>query len=170
VNSLAIQSSLTTLEDRYRELREISEKHRQAFAELRTEKDRLDNELAEVRAVKDGVERELAEVRAVKDGVERELAEVRAVKDGVEGELTDVRERSELLSLQLLQVQEELGYYFRENQVLRQEGQRKDEKLDWLRAQRESLLRMLGQQARLQQRFITLNARTALPLQGPIRP
>ena len=106
----------------------------------------------------------------MKDGVERELAEVRAVKDGVEGELTDVRERSELLSLQLLQVQEELGYYFRENQVLRQEGQRKDEKLDWLRAQRESLLRMLGQQARLQQRFITLNARTALPLQGPIRP
>ena len=141
MNSLAIQSSLTTLEDRYRELREISEKHRQAFAELRTEKDRLENE----------------------------LAEVRAVKDGVEGELTDVRERSELLSLQLLQVQEELGYYFRENQVLRQEGQRKDEKLDWLRAQRESLLRMLGQQARLQQRFITLNARTALPLRGPIR-
>ena len=169
MNSLAIQSSLTTLEDRYRELREISEKHRQAFAELRTEKDRLENEFAEVRAVKDGVERELAEVRAVKDGVERELAEVRAVKDGVEGELTDVRERSELLSLQLLQVQEELGYYFRENQVLRQEGQRKDEKLDWLRAQRESLLRMLGQQARLQQRFITLNARTALPLRGPIR-
>jgi chromosome segregation ATPase len=169
VNSLAIQSSLTTLEDRYRELREISEKHRQAFAELRTEKNRLENALAEVRAVKDAVERELAEVRAVKDGVERELAEVRAVKDGVEGELTDVRERSELLSLQLLQVQEELGYYFRENQVLRQEGQRKDEKLDWLRAQRESLLRMLGQQARLQQRFITLNARTALPLRGPIR-
>ena len=142
MNSLAIQSSLTTLEDRYRELREISEKHRQAFAELRTEKNRLENA----------------------------LAEVRAVKDGVEGELTDVRERSELLSLQLLQVQEELGYYFRENQVLRQEGQRKDEKLDWLNAQRESLLRMLGQQARLQQRFITLNARTALPLQGPIRP
>jgi chromosome segregation ATPase len=169
VNSLAIQSSLTTLEDRYRELREISEKHRQAFAELRTEKNRLENALAEVRAVKDAVERELAEVRAVKDAVERELAEVRAVKDGVEGELTDVRERSELLSLQLLQVQEELGYYFRENQVLRQEGQRKDEKLDWLRAQRESLLRMLGQQARLQQRFITLNARTALPLRGPIR-
>ena len=155
MNSLAIQSSLTTLEDRYRELREISEKHRQAFAELRTEKNRLENALAEV--------------RAVKDAVERELAEVRAVKDGVEGELTDVRERSELLSLQLLQVQEELGYYFRENQVLRQEGQRKDEKLDWLRAQRESLLRMLGQQARLQQRFITLNARTALPLRGPIR-
>ena len=169
MNSLAIQSSLTTLEDRYRELREISEKHRQAFAELRTEKNRLENALAEVRAVKDAVERELAEVRAVKDGVEREFAEVRAVKDGVEGELTDVRERSELLSLQLLQVQEELGYYFRENQVLRQEGQRKDEKLDWLRAQRESLLRMLGQQARLQQRFITLNARTALPLRGPIR-
>ena len=169
MNSLAIQSSLTTLEDRYRELREISEKHRQAFAELRTEKNRLENALAEVRAVKDAVERELAEVRAVKDAVERELAEVRAVKDGVEGELTDVRERSELLSLQLLQVQEELGYYFRENQVLRQEGQRKDEKLDWLRAQRESLLRMLGQQARLQQRFITLNARTALPLRGPIR-
>ena len=141
MNSLAIQSSLTTLEDRYRELREISEKHRQAFAELRTEKNRLENA----------------------------LAEVRAVKDGVEGELTDVRERSELLSLQLLQVQEELGYYFRENQVLRQEGQRKDEKLDWLNAQRESLLRMLGQQARLQQRFITLNARTALPLRGPIR-
>ena len=156
MNSLAVQRSLTTLEDRYRELREISEKHRQAFAELRTEKDRLENELAEV--------------RAVKDGVERELAEVRAVKDGVEVELTDVRETAELLSLQLLQVQEELGYYFRENQALRQESQRKDEKLNWLRDQRESLLRMLGQQARLQQRFITLDARTAFALRGPLRP
>ena len=85
-------------------------------------------------------------------------------------ELAEARETAELLSRQLLQVQEELAYYFRENQALRQGNKRKDEKLDWLRAQRESLLRMLGQQARLQQRFITLAARTAFALRGLLRP
>jgi len=132
VDTLEIQRSLTSLEDRYRELREIGEKHRQAW------------------------EAEETNLRA-------NLAEVRGEKEGLEKELGDACEESELLLLQLHQVQEELEHYFLQSRNLLEECRRKDEKLNWLRGQRESLLRMLSQQARLQQRSITLDARTALP-------
>jgi chromosome segregation ATPase len=139
VDTLAIQRSLTILEDRYRELREIGEKHRQAW----------EAEVTNLRA-------NLAEVRGEKEGLERELGEVRGEKEGLERELVDVREESELLLLQLHQVQEELEYYFLENQ-------RKDEKLHWLRGQRQLLLRMLRLQGHVQQRFLALDGRIALP-------
>ena len=95
--------------------------------------------------------------------MQKELGDVRGEKEGLQKELGDSREESELLLLQLHQVQEELEHYFLQSRDLLVECRGKDEKLNWLRDQRESLLRMLGQQARLQQRFITLNARTALP-------
>ena len=78
-----------------------------------------------------------------------------ATKEGLERELGDVSEESELLLLQLHQVQEELEYYFLENQ-------RKDEKLHWLRGQRDLLLRMLRLQGRFQHRFLVLDGRIAL--------
>ena len=146
MDTLAIQCSLTILEDRYRELREIGEKYRHA---RETEDESLRHNLEEVRGEKQGLERELGEVRGEKQGLERELI--------------DAREESDLLLLQLHQVQEELEHYFLQSRNLLEECRRKDEKLNWLRGQRESLLRMLSQQGRLQQRFITLDARTALP-------
>jgi chromosome segregation ATPase len=109
-----------------------------------------------VRGEKEGLERELGEVRGEKEGLERELGEVRGEKEGLERELVDVREESELLLLQLHQVQEELEHYFLENQ-------RKDEKLHWLRGQRQLLLRMLRLQGHVQQRFLALDGRIALP-------
>jgi chromosome segregation ATPase len=132
VDTLAIQRSLTILEDRYRELREIGQKHRQAW-------------------------------EVEESSIRESLADFRGEKEGLEGELIDAREESELLLLQLHQVQEELEHYFLQSRDLLEECRRKDEKLNWLRGQRESLLRMLSQQGRLQQRFITLDARTALP-------
>ena len=160
MDTLTIQRSLTILEERYRKLRETGNKY---YQDWKAETTNLREKIAEMRGEKEVLERELTDARGEKEGLERELTDMRGEKEGLERELTDVREDSELLLLQLHQVQKELEYYFFENQ-------RKDEKLDWLRAQRESLLRMLGQQARLQQRFITLDARTAFALRGRLRP
>ena len=160
MQTFSIQRSLTILQDRYRELREIGEKHRLAWE---MEEAILRQNLDEVRAEKQGLEMELGEVRGEKQGLERELGELRGEKDGLERELIDAREESELLVLQLHQVQEELEHYFLQSRDLLKEGHRKDEKLNWLRGQREMLLRMLSLQGRLQQRFITLDARTAFP-------
>lgn len=132
MDTLAIQRSLTILEERYRELREIGDKHRQAW------------------------QVELADVRAEKERLEKELGELRREKEGLECELSYSREESELLLLQLHQVQEELERYFLENQ-------RKDEKLAWLRGQRELLMGIIGRQARLQQSLIATASRLALP-------
>ena len=94
----------------------------------------------------------LHEINQLIDDVE---AATRATQEGLERELADVREESELVLLQLHQVQEQLEYYFLENQ-------RKDEKLLWFREQRELLLSMLRLQGRFQQRFLALNGRIAL--------
>ena len=139
MDTLEIQRSLTSLEDRYRELREIGEKHRQAWEAAET-----------------NLRANLAEVRGEKEGLEKELGEVRGEKEGLEKELTDARQESELLLLQLHQVQEELEHYFLENQ-------RKEEKLHWLRGQRVLLLRMLRLQGHVQQRFLALDGRIAMP-------
>ena len=139
MDTLAIQRSLTTLEDRYLELREIGENHRQAWQ-------------AEELSLREN----LVDVRGEKEGLQKELADMRGEKEGLERELIDAREESELLLLQLHQVQEELEYYFLENQ-------RKEEKLHWLRGQRELLLRMLRLHGRFQQRFLALDGRIALP-------
>jgi chromosome segregation ATPase len=188
VDTIAIQRSLTILEDRYRELREMGEKHRQTWetestslrenlADVRAAKDELERELGDVRVAKDeferelgegrvekeGLERELAVVRMEKEGLERELGEVRVEKNGLAKDLLDAREEEELLLMQLHQVQEELQYYFLENQRILKDDQVKDEKLAWLRGQRKLLLRMLGLQSRLQQRFMALDGRIALP-------
>ena len=125
MDTLEIQRSLTSLEDRYRELREIGEKHRQAW-------------------------------EAAETNLRANLAEVRGEKEGLEKELADARQDSELLLLQLHQVQEELEHYFLENQ-------RKEEKLHWLRGQRVLLLRMLRLQGHVQQRFLALDGRIAMP-------
>ncbi|MFM9102900.1 MAG: hypothetical protein ACKOPS_16895, partial [Cyanobium sp.] len=67
MDTLAIQRSLTILEDRYRELREIGEKHRQAWeAEVASLRDNL----SDMRGEKKGLERELGDVRGEKEGLE----------------------------------------------------------------------------------------------------
>ena len=60
VDTLAIQRSLTILEDRYRELREIGENHRQAW---QAEELSLRENLVDVRGEKEGLERELIDAR-----------------------------------------------------------------------------------------------------------
>lgn len=139
VDTLAIQRSLALLEARYLELRESGEEHFLAW----------EAETAKLRV-------EFAELRQAKEGLERELVEVIRGKEGLERELSDSREESELLLLQLHQVQEELEHYFLENR-------RKDQKLHWLRGQRELLRRMLRLQGHVQQRFLALDGRIALP-------
>ena len=105
---------------------------------------------------KEVIERELGDAWGEKKRLEKELTDMRGKKQGLEKELTDARETSEVLLLQFHQMQEELEHYFLENQ-------RKDEKLHWLRDQREQFLRMLRLQGRIQQRFMALDGRIALP-------
>jgi chromosome segregation ATPase len=115
VDTLAIQRSLVILEDRYRELREIGEKHRQTWE-----------------AKEASLRGDLAVLMAEKEGLERELVEVRGEKEGLERDASDLHAESELFLIQLHQVQDDLEYYFLENQ-------RKDEKLHWLLGQRQAL-------------------------------
>lgn len=119
--------------------------------------------IADSQDQRNALERELENMKLEKDGLERELGNVRAEKDEFERDLADAREESELLLLQLRLVQEELENYYLQSGDLLKETHRKDEKLNWLRDQRELLLRMLTLQGSLQQQFITLDARTALP-------
>ena len=191
MDTLAIQRSLTILEDRYRELREIGEKHRQAWE---AEETNLRANLAEVRGEKEGLEKELGEVRGEKEGLEKELGEVRGEKEGLQRELGEARQESELLLLQLHQVQEELEHYFLEaNQfkldlealgikkraeieekeslalqlrhksilldTLECECKLKDEKLAWLRSQRQLLIDLVKYQFNVFGRFADLNLR-----------
>ena len=139
MDTLAIQRSLVILEDRYRELREIGEKHRQTWE-----------------AKEASLRGDLAVLMAEKEGLERELVEVRGEKEGLERDASDLHAESELFLIQLHQVQDDLEYYFLENQ-------RKDEKLHWLLGQRQALQRMLRLQARFQRRFMVLDGRIALP-------
>ena len=191
MDTLAIQRSLTILEDRYRELREIGEKHRQAWeAEVTS----LPENLSDVRGEKEGLERELGKVRGEKEGLERELGKVRGEKEGLEREMVDVREESELLLLQLHQVQDELEHYFLEANQLKSdlealgikkraereekeslalqlhhksilldtlecECKLKDEKLAWLRSQRQLLIDLVKYQFNVSRRFADLNLR-----------
>jgi len=177
VDILAIQRSLTILEDRYRELREIGKKHQQAWK-------------VEVTTLRENN----TDVREEKEGLEKQLGDVRGEKEGLEKQLGEAREECELLLLQLHQVQEELEHYFLEaNQfksdletlgikkrlereekeslalqlhhksilldTLEYECRLKDEKLAWLRSQRQLLIDLVKYQFNVFGRFADLNLR-----------
>ena len=95
VDTLAIQRSLTILEDRHRELREIGEKRFQAWDK---EKGELKEQVVALKAELDAVVEEKA------------LAEQRATD--LKEQKQKAVEEAELTLLQLHQVQEELEHYF----------------------------------------------------------
>jgi len=102
VDSLAIQRSLTILEDRYRELREIGEKRFQAWekesGELKEQLVAQAEALQQVQAARDA---EAARAESLAE----ELAALMEQKQ-------EAIEEAELTLLQLHQVQEELEHYF----------------------------------------------------------
>jgi len=119
--------------------------------------------LVDLREKNEGLERMLVDLREKNEGLERMLVDLRGKNEGLEGELSDAREESQLLLLQLHQVQEELELYFSKSQCLHKDSVRKDERLAWLRGQRELLMGVIGRQARLQQSLIATASRLALP-------
>jgi uncharacterized protein (DUF3084 family) len=160
MDSLAIQRSLTILEDRYRELREIGEKR---FATFESESETLHGELRVAKEEKEGLAGELRVVKEEKEGLAGELRVAKEEKEGLAGELRVVKrelanaqEEAELCLLQLHQVQEELEYYFLETR-------RQAEKLHWLRGQRELLIRMLRLQGRKLREFMVVDGRIVMP-------
>lgn len=96
-------------------------------------------------------------------------------KDVLESKLAKANKENELLLMRLQQVQEDdreklrntqqdLEYYFLECQDLKVQLARHAEKLDWLRGQRELLMRMVGKQSQSLGEMMALGARAAIPM------
>ena len=109
LDSLAIQRSLTLLEDRYRELREIGEKRHQTW------------------------EHEKADLQQQLSNKDSALQDSLSCQADLQQQLGETREEIELTLLQLHQVQEELEHYFLHSQKLASENQKLwlDIKTNW---------------------------------------
>ena len=109
VDSLAIQRSLTILEDRYHELRESGERRHEAWEKENTElKQQLAAQSETLQQIKETRDEQAARVQVV----EGELAALKSERDDALGNVREAREEAELTLLQLHQVQEELEHYF----------------------------------------------------------
>ena len=147
------QKHLCCLEDQAAELKFKAVSREAAMNQLQDKYEKLTNLHATLKEEADSLKSQNVALKEEFDCLKSQTA----------NQFNDVQEENELQLLQLHQVQEELEHYFLENQRILQDGQRKDDKLNWLRGQRELLLRMVHQQVRLQQRFIALDGRTASP-------
>jgi chromosome segregation ATPase len=178
VDSLAIQRSLTLLEDRYRELREIGEKHFQAWeaerADLLQQLSARADDLAsaqashqaELNTTKQDNDRLLNELKTTQYDNNRLQAELNTAKQDnnrLQSDLNDSRHEGELLVIQLHQVQEELEYYYLESKELEVRLNEKVEGLHRLRGQRKSLIKLAGRQAEIISRLLSLQSRVATP-------
>ena len=109
VDSLAIQRSLTILEDRYRELREIGARRHEAWEKENTDlKQQLAAQSETLQQIKEARDEQAARAQVV----EGELATLKSERDDALGNVREAREEAELTLLQLHQVQEELEHYF----------------------------------------------------------
>lgn len=157
------QKHLSILEDQASELKLKSISREARINQLQDKYEGLATQHATLKEEVAGLMAQNATLKENSSKQDERIADLESSRQATTGQLHDAREENKLLLLQLHQVQEELRHYFFENQRILQDGQRKDDKLNWLRGQRELLLRMLHQQVRLQQRFIALDGRTALP-------
>ena len=130
VDSLAIQSSLTILENRYRELREIGEKRfeswqkekgeaQQALKELHNQFEAQRVELEKVAIERDARAKESCEAQQSVEELKKqlelmavELQKTQALLSRKETEAKSASEEVELTLLQLHQAQDELERYF----------------------------------------------------------
>jgi chromosome segregation ATPase len=157
--SLAFEEQGRAFEEQSRALKESKEENELILFQLHQVQEELETVFL------DGREKEskLKFNRRKCARLESEVADIRGEADlfrrncvRLESEVADIRGEADLFRRQLHRVQEELEFYFVDNQ-------RKEEKLAWLRGQRELLIRMLRLQARVQIRFGALDARIALP-------
>jgi len=135
MDSLAIQRSLTILEDRYRELREIGEKRFASF----------DGEIA-------ALPKQLQVVREEKEGLVGELKES---LDEIELCTLQLHQVQEELEHYFLECQSRQASY----KTLLEECALKDDKLVWLRNQRVLLIGLIKYQAAVFQRFTAISVR-----------
>ena len=130
LDSLAIQRSLTLLEDRYRELREIGEKRHQTWehekADLQQQLSNKDSALQDSLSCQADLQQQLSN----KDSA---LQDSLSCQADLQQQLGETREEIELTLLQLHQVQEELEHYFLHSQKLASENQKLwlDIKTNW---------------------------------------
>lgn len=166
VDSLAIQRSLTILEDRYRELRETGEqrfkKYEEELSSITEQRDGLQHELSSITDQRDGLQHELSVTSEQRDALQTELNATKDQRDGLQHDIQEAREEGELLLLQLHQVQEELEHNFLMARDLGNQLDTQSRKLSWLRSQREELMQALRSQQSLVHRIAALNTRLAI--------
>ncbi len=129
MDSLAIQRSLTVLEERFSQLRDAGEKRFQNYAS------------------------ELRETQEHRDHVQSELKATQEHRDHVQHELEATKEEMELLRIQLWREQEQSDHYLIKSHELAIHSQALENKLTWLRNQRVLLIRMLHRQQSALLRF-----------------
>jgi len=105
VNSLAIQRSLTILEDRYRELREIGEKH---FEALDSEKADLKQQLAAQAETLQQTQKARDEQAAKLDSLEANLVSLKDERDAAAKEKAAAQQSATELMQQLTALAETL--------------------------------------------------------------
>lgn len=142
--------------------------------ELRDAKEEAERALQQLLEVQSRLEREIlnhGDTCRGKDALERKLAEANEENELVLLQLHQVQEELELIFLQqkndqkrLRKTQQELEHYFLESRNLNVQLNRQAEKLDWLRGQRELLMRMVLVQGRRLRKMMALDARVAIPM------
>jgi chromosome segregation ATPase len=164
VDSLAIQRSLTLLEDRYRELREIGEKHVQAWEAERTDLlQKLSARADDLAATKASHQAELNISKQDNDRLQSELNTIHQDNERLQSDLNDSRQEGDLLVMQLHQVQEELEHHYLKSRELEAQLNEQAEKLKRLRGQRKSLIKLLYRQAEIISRLLYLQSRVTTP-------
>jgi len=103
----------------------------------------------------DQLERQILDIR-------EELSHSLKNQQEIQSKLDAASEESDLQLLQFHQVQEELEFYFLENQRISKDCQLKGEKLNWSRSQRELLMQLLEQQSHLHRRLFSVESRIML--------
>lgn len=149
--------------------------------------DRLAAKSEELRDAKEEAEIALQQLLELQSRFEQEIlnhCDTCRGKDALERELAGANEENELVLIRLHQVQEELSltvlqhkdeqnklrktqqdleHYFLESRNLNAQLDRQAEKLDWLRDQRELLIRLVLAEGRKLREMMALDARVAVP-------
>jgi chromosome segregation ATPase len=155
-------------------INDVEERLVAKFDERRDAKDEAERALQQLLEVQSRLEQEIlnhVDTCRGKDALERKLAEAKEESELVLLQLHQVQEELELMSLQykdeqkkLRRTQQDLEYYFLESLNLKAQLNRQADKLDWLRGQRELLMRMVLVQSRRLRKMMALDARVAIPM------
>jgi len=143
VDSLAIQRSLTLLEDRYRELRDRGEqrfkKYEAELSSIKEQRDGLQQELSSIKEQRDGLQRELSTIKEQRDGLQQELSSIKEQRDGLQRELSSIQEQRDGLQHELSSIQKQRDGLQRELSSIQEQRDGLQRELSSIQEQRDGL-------------------------------